>query len=312
MKTNSHKLPKVLNSFSYYLLCVKCYSENTVKSYISDILIFIKFIIEYLDLNIDICNISPFILLQIKKSDIYAFISYMNYEMNNGPYTRKRRVIALKQFYNYLLDKYSTTNRKVNPTIDIRQCGEIIRLPKYLNLEQAKKIQNIFNYTNCKNPERDNLILILLLNTGMRVGELANLNLRNINLEEKTINVIGKGNKERIIYINEYCKNGIKNYLTLRKKSFKPFLVTKKGERLTVNRIESICKKAFKLMDLEEYNYTTHSLRHTAATIIYKSCNDILITKEFLGHSSIVSTQIYTHINNRELKRAMERHPLNC
>lgn len=145
----------------------------------------------------------------------------------------------------------------------------------------------------------------------MRVGELSALNISNINLKEKTINVIAKGNKERIIFINDYCKNKIKNYLMLRGDKYKPLLITNKGNRLTVNRIEHICKKAYKFMGLKKYNYTTHTLRHTAATIMYKTSNDILLTKEFLGHSSIVSTQIYTHINNQELKRAIERHPLN-
>lgn len=162
MNIKLNEYPQVLKNFIYYLSYAKDYSKNTIKAYISDISSFIKFIIEYQDLNIAFREINAFILLQIKTSDIYSFITYLNYFNDNSPYTRKRKIIAIKKFYEWLLSKYHRAN---NPVNGIRQCGEIIKLPKYLNLNQAKKIQNIFNQDNSKNPERDNLILIILLNT---------------------------------------------------------------------------------------------------------------------------------------------------
>ena len=194
----------------------------------------------------------------------------------------------------------------------------IRRLPKFLKLEQAKKIQEIFTLENSRMPIRNNALISIFLSTGARVSELINANVEDVNFNNNTITVIGKGNKERILYINEKSRNSLKRYLEQRyrtKKIFnlnEPLFLNKNGRRLGIDGVEDICSKAFKLIGLGNCNYTTHTLRHTAATMMYwYVTQDILLLKEFLGHKYITSTEIYTHIYNKKLKEAIDKHPLN-
>ena len=206
---------------------------------------------------------------------------------------------------------------KENPMLSLPGIQQQIRLPKYLNLKDAYKIQNIFNISNSRFYIRDNLIITLFLQTGMRLSELVNININNINFDKKSITIIGKNNKERIIYLNDLCMKKLKEYINLRKNKTKiinineALFLNKNGQRLQQHGVEYICKKAFKLAGLEEYNYTTHSLRHTVATQLYINDIDLLVIKEILGHSSITTTEIYTHVHNLKVKEAVEKNPLS-
>ena len=147
----------------------------------------------------------------------------------------------------------------------------------------------------------------------MRLSELRNINICNINFSNKTINVVGKGNKERVLYLTDKCIKRIKAYLDTKKvvNITQPLFTTAEGKRLAKKTIEDICERAFTLAHLEEYGYTTHTLRHTFATYMYKETKDILILKEILGHETIKSTEIYTHLENDALRKAAYNHPLN-
>lgn len=304
--------PKILNDFLNYLFVFRNYSKGTIREYNSDLLLFFYFLIKYLELSIKIRDINIFIIATIKESDIIAFLVYLNYVRNNSPETRNRKLAAIKAFFKYLYNKYSHLKDKLDPAKNIQNAEQMIKLPKYLYLKEAQKIQYIFNNTNTKNPTRNNTIITLFLNTGMRLSELANIDIKNIDFKAKTIKIIGKGNKERIIYLNKSSLNAINKYLDTRNYRLDEALfLNNKNKRLSIYGIEKICKKAFVLAGLEEKNYTVHSLRHTAATYVYKETKDILIVREFLGHSTIKSTEIYTHIENEELKKAVDRNPLN-
>lgn len=302
----------ILNEFLYYLLCVKNYSNQTAVGYSRDLLRFFSFIIEYLELNIKPKDINVFILGNIEGSTIIQFLIYLNYYENNGANTRGRILSSVKTFYKWLFIKYSAIlKNKRNPTIDIPSIDRIERLPKYIKLDDARKLESIFNENNSRFYIRNNTIITMFLNCGLRVSELIGINIADIDFFHKQINVMGKGNKERTIYLNTTCVNAINKYLRTRKDNEKALFINSKNQRFKIRGIEEICEKAFKLANLQQYNYSVHTLRHTAATYLYKSSQNILIVKKFLGHSSINSTEIYTHVMSETLKDAVNKNPLN-
>lgn len=303
--------PKILNDFLLYLVLMN-YSKETIESYNIDLLLFFKFLIYYLDLKIRLKDINVLVLASVKRYDIIAFFIYLNYERNNCFKTRQRKLASIKSFYNWLFRNYPGFDN-INPTEAFPYVEVTQRLPKYLKLNDALKIQSIFNNSNCRFPQRNNLIISLFLLTGMRLSELININIYNIDFNNKTIRIIGKGNKERIFYLTDKCIKEIENYLQTRNvvNTTQALICNSKGERLTKKTVERICEKAFALANLTKYKYTTHTLRHTAATYIYKETKDILLLKEILGHESIKSTVIYTHLENEVLREAVNNHPLN-
>lgn len=304
--------PAILIEFLNYLLAMN-YSIATIKGYERDLLIFFNFMIKYLNLKINIKDINIFIIMKIKRTDIIAFTAFLNYNRNNIWSTRKRKLASIKNFYSYMYLKYPEVRKTENPMSKSFNIKRVERLPKYLQLNDAKRLQHIFNITNSRNSLRNNTILVLFLNTGMRLSELANIKIKDISLEKKTINVIGKGNIERILYLNSISLKYLNNYLiTLKDKNNKSYLFSNnKGNKLSNVTVENICLKAFKLAGIGNKGYTTHTLRHTAATYVYNTTKDIIVTKNLLGHKHIVSTQIYTHISSEELKKAVNSNPLN-
>lgn len=306
--------PKILNDFLNFLLLIQNYSKETIKNYNSDLLIFLKFIIKYLELDMQVKDINIFILTSIKRSDIIAFMVYLNYERDNCFKTRQRKIASLKSFYKWIFNNYpSITKYKENPTINIPAIKPAERLPKYLSLEKVKRISNVFNLSNSRNAIRDNTIITLFLNCGLRLSELSGINICNINFNKRTLNVIGKRNKERVVYLNKKTINSIKEYLSLKKIiDYKgPLFTYGQNKRLSIYSIEKICHNAFKLANLSEYDYTVHSLRHTAAVNIYRHTKDILVLKEFLGHVSVLSSEVYMHIDNDAVRNAVNSNPLN-
>lgn len=310
------KNPEILNNFLMYLLNVKYYSTNTVKEYKFDLLVFFRFIKEYYNINLEIKDFNSFILLSIKESDIISFIVYLNNARNCTASTRERKIYALKAFYKWLFTIYSNKNIQ-NPTKELPNVQQIQRLPKYLTLEKVKKLKNIFNLTNSRFSLRNNTIITLFLECGLRVSELININLCDLNLNESYIRITGKGNKERLCYLNKNTKEQIKKYLQIRNKKEniidirKPLFLSYKKDRLNKRTVQRITEKAYQLAGLEEFGYTTHTLRHTSATIMYQYTNDILLTKEFLGHATVRSTEIYSHVNNEQIRNAVESNPLS-
>lgn len=318
MKIQYNKNPIILNDFLNYLFNIRNYSINTIQNYCLDILSFFKFLKSYFNINIPIKEFNITILSKVQQKDIIAFLVYLNFHKNNTGATRQRKLFSIRAFYKWLFNNYPNYNNYINPTKDIPNIEKVIRLPKYLTLEQSKKLITIFTLNNCRYPLRNNTIISLFLNTGLRLSELSNLNINDINFEDKYIKITGKGNKERKIFINDITKHGLLKYLKTRIKNKsnininEPLFVSQQNKRLGINGISNICKNAFKLMELEEYGYTPHTLRHTFATIIYQYVKpDVVLLKEYLGHNSIAVTQIYTHINKENLKKAVDNHPLN-
>ena len=305
-----------LHDFLNYLLNIKSYSIQTIKSYNIDLLLFFNFIKEFKKIKVNVKDFNKFILLQVKEGDVIAFLVYCDYTRNNNTYTRQRKLMAIKCFYKWLYKNIPNNNVLSNPTENIKSSPKIERLPKYLNLDNARKIVKVFNKSNSKNPIKDNMIISLFLTTGIRVSELIQIKIKDINFTNKTIHIIGKGNKERTAYFNEKCKKELLNYINYTYKNnvnIDDYLfLTYRNQKYTRNGIYQVCKKAYKLLGLGDRHYSTHTLRHTAATLMYMYVKeDTLLIKEFLGHSSVASTQIYTHIHNLKLKEAVDKNPLN-
>ena len=308
--------PRILNEFLEYLRTIKNYSKNTIDGYKLDLMQFFNFINEYHHFNIHLKDFNIFILLRVQESDVIAFLVYLNYFKDSSVMTRQRKLTAIRRFYKWLINLHPGCI-KVNPTINIHNIKKVERLPKYIPLRKSKELQSIFNITNSRYPQRNNAILCLFLNSGIRLNELINIKISDINFKQNTIKVRGKGNIERTIYFNELCTKKIKEYLKFRERKgevldINNFLfLNNKHKQLGTDGIEYICNKAYKLADLEEYGYTIHTLRHTAATILYRYVTqDLLVLKEFIGHKHITTTQIYTHVYNKQLIDAINRHPL--
>lgn len=312
------KNPKILNEFLNYLLAIKSYSINTIKEYNRDLLMFFDFIKEYRNFKIRVEDFNQLILLQIKTADIIAFLVYCNYTRDNNSSTRERKLAAIKSFFKWLLGNYPDNISVINPADEIKSINKCIRLPKYLNLEQSKQIQEVFNVSNSKYPIRNNAMIALFLSSGLRVSELISIRMKDINFSNKSIQIIGKGNKQRTVFFSEYCKKQLNQYIALRNKNNKitnlnePLFLSSQKRKMSRNTAYNICKQAFINIGINEPHYSPHTLRHTAATLLYIHVKpDILLIKEFLGHSSISSTEIYSHIEDPEVRNAVERNPLS-
>lgn len=195
------------------------------------------------------------------------------------------------------------------------------RLPKYLSLDDSKKLLTVTeNDESDENKERDYAIITLFLNCGLRLSELIGINLQDINFDDYKLTVIGKGNKERTIYLNKACINAIKDYIKVRptegvkndsKASNKALFLSKRRERISNRTVQYIVEKELRKAGLDTSKYSTHKLRHTAATLMYQYGEvDIRALQEILGHKSISTTEIYTHVSNEQARDAIERNPL--
>lgn len=317
MRLLDKRNPQILNDFLNYLFNIRNYSINTIKNYDYDLLSFFYFLKFYLKIEVDVKDFTVFILSSVKEKDLYAFLIYLNFNKDNSGESRARKISSIRKFYKWLSINYPTM-KIINPVENVKNIQKSLRLPNVLSLEQAKSLINIFNISNSRYPLRDNTIIILFLNSGLRISELSNININHLNIENKTINIVGKGNKQRIIFINNYTLDQLIKYLNYRKNcdidfsSPEPLFINHQKKRLGIDGISDVCKKAFKLANIDKYGYTPHSLRHTSAMIIYnETSEDILLVKEFLGHSSVCTTQIYTCLEKKTLKKAIDNHPLN-
>ncbi len=318
MNKKYNEKPDILIKFLKYLSNVKHYSIKTINGYGDDLITFFRFIKKYLNLPIKVSEFNLFIVRDIKEGDILAFLIYLDSTKLNSASTRKRKLASIKAFYKWLYDIYPIDNIS-NPAKNLPSIQEVFRLPKYLNLNEAEKILNIFNRRNSKFPERNNLIIAFFLNCGLRVSELANIRICDLNLEEGYVRIIGKGNKERKAWLNRKNKEKLEKYLIIRNKDIaviditNPLFVSyQRKQKLSVRAIETIVENAYKLAKIGDRGYTTHTLRHTSATIMYQYVKpDILLLKEFLGHSTVKSTEIYTHITNENIKKAFNSNPLS-
>ena len=325
------KNPDFLNDFLDYSSTILNKSYNTIKEYNYDIAHFLKFIkykfhLVTLKENEDIKSIEIYDLTldtisRIKLEDIHSFLAYLKSNYRSKPATLARKTASIRVFFNYLCNK--SKKIPVNPAQDLESPKLDKRLPKYLTLEQSKELLEVASkpvpstHGNHDNSVRNFAIITLFLNCGMRLSELVNINIKDIDFDNNKLNVIGKGNKERVIYLNHACIKAIKDYLAERPKngikadSRDALFLSEQKKRISNRTVQYIVKEELKYAGIDYKKYSVHKLRHTAATLMYKYGNvDIRALQELLGHESISTTEIYTHVDNEQIRNAVENNPL--
>ena len=245
----------------------------------------------------------------VKLDDAYAFLAYCQRERGNDAAARARKAVAIKRFYRYLSLDQRYLER--NPLQELESPKIKRSLPKYLTLEQSLEL---LQCVDGNNRERDYCILALFLNCGLRVSELVSLNLSDIRRDD-TMRVVGKGNKERTIYLNPTCMSALHRYLQVRPADCiadrNALFISRNNRRISVRAVQNVVAKFLKKAGLDGQGFSAHKLRHTAATLMYQHGDvDVLLLKEILGHENLATTEIYTHIVDSQLREAMQQNPL--
>ena len=310
----------LVDDFLDYMKSTKGSSDNTVKEYYYDLRVFVRFIKkrknlvdESIDFNdIAIEDISPEVLESVTKQDIYAYNAFLERERKISNRSKFRKISSVRSFYNYLFAKIEVI--KKNPIIDIDMPKIEKTLPVYLTLDQSLNLLKTIEKSKIKTlyKKRDYAIVTLFLNCGMRLSELSAINISHLK-DDNTLKVIGKGNKERTIYLNEASVYAVNEYLKLRPQIKDDALFLSMREQRMSNRsIQHMIEKHMKNSGLDTNKYSVHKLRHTAATLLYQYGNaDIRSLQEILGHESVNTTEIYTHVNKKSLKKLVESNPLS-
>lgn len=312
----------LLDEYCNYMLAVLNRSELTVKNYRGDIVIFFRYLKKdkrlvdsSVDFNeIDISDIDVRFVSKVKTNDIFAFLIWCSREKKLNSESRSRKIASLRSFYKYCCVKKHLFEN--NPTLELENPKKSKRSPKYLTLEESQSlIDSAYNAPTSTN-ERDYCMVILFLNCGMRLAELRGINLSDIH--GNILTVIGKGNKERTVYLNDACLSALSEWLDVRATyKIKPsasdaLFVSKRGLRLSEDMIQINIKKLFAMSGLDTKTYSVHKLRHTAATLMYKYGQvDLRSLQTILGHANVSTTQIYTHVDDDLLHKAVESNPLS-
>lgn len=319
---NRNDNPEYLNAFLDYSGTILNKSTNTIKECNYDLANFLRFIkihfsltdekdlkkVTYNDISIDTIE-------KITLEDIHSYLFYLKNNYHSKPATLARKVSSIRVFFTYLSQKSKQIEK--NPAQNLETPKLEKRLPKYLSLDDSKKLLEVSSNEDNRNKERDYAIITLFLNCGMRLSELVGINIKDINFNDCKLNVIGKGNKERTIYLNNACMNAINAYLRVRPTnkvkydSKNALFLSERYERISNRTVQYIVKKELMLAGLDINKYSVHKLRHTAATLMYQYGNvDIRALQELLGHESISTTEIYTHVANSQVRNAVESNPL--
>lgn len=319
--------PQILREFLIYHENIKGQSPLTISEYYLDLRMFLRFmklmrndmpITTKLE-DIDIKDIDLDFLQEIETADVFDFLSYLSNDRavnpdspapdyGISPTARARKLSAIKSFYKYLTVR--TKQLQENPVADLEYPKLRKSLPRYLTMEQSAAL---LKAVSGQNEKRDYAILMLFLNCGIRRSELVGLNLTDV--YEDRIRVVGKGNKERFVYFGSACRKAIDAYLEERNQKVltdnRALFGSRDGNRISVTAVHRLVKKALLQAGLDSTQFSAHKLRHTAATMMLSGGVDVKTVQEVLGHENLNTTQIYTHIENTELKIAAEANPLS-
>jgi integrase/recombinase XerD len=310
-------MPDILKDFLIYMQTIKGKSENTIQVYFYDLRIFLRFIKLNRKLvpkntsfdSIDLSDVDTELIKSITLSDLYAFLSFVSNSRANSSYARARKVASLRSFFNYLTNKAKLLDN--NPAAELESPKIVKRLPRYLNIEESKQL---LTSVDGEFAVRDYAIITLFLNCGLRLSELVGINLNSI--RNNMLTVIGKGNKERVIPLNTACIKAIENYMKVRPvdgvKDRNALFLSKRKQRISKATVQHLVKKYIRSAGLDPKRYSTHKLRHTAATLMYRYGHvDIRSLQKLLGHESIATTEIYTHLDTQQLRNAVNSNPLS-
>lgn len=334
---NYDNAPQLLKDYIMYLQIVKDRSELTVLNYYTDIRTFFRYFkvrngrassdpSEFS--KIDISDITEDDIKSVDLMMVQEFLIFTKKEKSNDQKARYRKAVALRQFFKYL------TNNKglfdVNPVANLELPSPKAALPKYLTLEQALEM---LTHIETPDQKRDYCIVVFFLNCGMRLSELVGINVSDIRAthdadgnEIYSLKVLGKGSKERIVYLNNACVNAYIDYVAPDETNEEirtangnrpataktdALFISRRGTRISNRRVQQIVEECFKSCGLDNMGLSVHKLRHTAATLMYQNGVDVRVLKDVLGHENLNTTQIYTHVSNEQMQNAMQNNPLS-
>ena len=319
--------PQILRDFLSYHETVKAHSKRTVDEYFLDLRNFFRYLKQTRDPSlsgkaldeIDIMDVDLEFVAAVTLTDIYDYMTYLSrdriqhHNSRNSEYglnakSRARKIATIRSFYNYLTNKMHLLRE--NPVKDIDSPKLMKTLPKYLTLDESLQL---LGSVDGKNQERDYCILTLFLNCGLRISELVGLNLKDI--QGDALRVLGKGNKVRIIYLNDACQDALRSYLAVRRpiagRDANALFLSSQNERISRSTVHAMVKKRLSAAGIDSTQYSSHKLRHTAATLMLQSGVDVRAVQEVLGHDHLNTTEIYTHIDNEALRVAAKANPLS-
>ena len=309
--------PNILREYLGYMETVKGRSASTVNGYFIDLRTFFRFLLiqrgiykQNSDTPPDIRLVDLDLIRTVTLADLFEFMNYSKSARDNSNVTRARKVSSLRQFFHYLTEVSHKLDE--NPAKNLSTPKLPSRMPRHLTLDQSLQLLQVAGQG--KYAERDYCIITLLLNCGLRRAELAGLNRTDVR-DDNTLRVIGKGNKERILYLNEACQQALAAYLPKRPlegtKDKKALFYGHTKDRISLQGVHYIVKGYLKQVGGAE-DFSTHKLRHTAATLMYQQGGvDLLVLKEMLGHKNLGTTEIYTHTSSEQLRKAADANPLS-
>ena len=308
--------PAILRDFLTYHETIQGHSRKTVDEYFLDLRTFFRYIklekglvprsSEFDQISID--DITVEIVASVSLTDVYSFMNFLSRDRGLGAPARARKISAIRSFYKYLTVKAKLIPE--NPMQDLDSPRLKKTLPRYLDLDQSLQL---LDGVSGVNQARDYCILTLFLNCGIRISELIGLNIKDIQGDQ--LRVLGKGNKERIVFLNDACLQAIQNWLEVRctRGSADPnalFISSQSRKRISKSAVEKLVKKHLLAAGLDSTQYSPHKLRHTAATLMLQNGVDVRTLQEVLGHDNLNTTQIYTHVDNENLRTAAKANPL--
>ena len=308
--------PDIIKRFLLYMQNIKGRSPKTVDEYYIDLRTFFRYLnqarglcdrsLDFDEIKID--NVDIDLIKSVTLREAYEFMYYLQRERGNAQAARARKTSSLRQFYKFLERDHLIES---NPIKELETPKQKKALPKYLTLEQSIEL---LNAVEGEYAARDYCILTLFLNCGLRLSEMCGLNYSDIR-SDNTMRVLGKGNKERVIYLNKACLNAINAYKEVRPtddlKDRKALFISRNHNRISPKTVQAMVYKYLEKIGLDSQGYSCHKLRHTAATLMYQTGQvDIRVLQDILGHENLGTTEIYTHLSSKQLKDASESNPL--
>ncbi len=310
--------PFYLRDFITYMETIKGKSSNTVDEYFFDLRTFLRYMlvlkgkaeIENFD-EISIKDIPVSFIEEITLHDLYEYLSYTLRERLNNANSRARKVSSLRSFFKYMVTKAKLV--KTNPAAELDSPKIPKVLPRYLSLDESKQL---LDNVDGNQKYRDYAILTLFLNCGLRLSELCGINMKNI--KDDKLTVFGKGSKERTVYLNDACQKAIADYIQnerpkdgVKAPDKDALFLSRLKKRMSVKTVQHVVKLHLEAAGLDSSKYSAHKLRHTAATLMYRYGNvDVRVLQEMLGHTNLSTTQIYTHLDDEQLRTAANCNPL--
>ena len=315
-----------MQNFIRHKIAIEGCSEKTALEYLLDLRTFFRYLIaSEKDLPLhgdafrktDISTVDLAYVLCLTREDIIDFLSYAATDRENEKRSRARKLSALKSFFRYV-STLDSRYENFDPTKNIKSPKQDQPLPKYLSAEESMALlASIAQDENSRFRKRDFAIVTLFLNCGMRLSELVGISLTDIDRSLRSLRVFGKGSKERIIYLNDACRDALAGYLEIRiqehpkEADANALFISGQGNRISNKSVQHIVYKYLEKAGLAQKGMSVHKLRHTAATLMYQTGQvDVRVLKDILGHAQLNTTQIYTHLSDRDMEDAMRKNPL--